>query len=302
MTVPPTQHLRRAIRLAMNGRGRVEPNPMVGCVIVTRRPRHRRGLPPAVRRPPRRAERPGRLHRIAGRGDGLRHARAVLPHGQEDAAVRPAADRRAGGAGRRRLPRPQPVRERRRRADAPRRRRRGGRAGAGGRVQAVDRGVPEARWRIVAALHDPEVGGVGRPHGSPEAAADGSRSAIRRPRASCKISALAADGILVGINTVLNDDPTLLPRGLPVPERYRRFILDTHLRTPADSHLVRSVNQSDVVVLSAWTRRPVVPGAESGPWSSEELMSGTRSTTWTGGCYPKATGTSRIWLVAATLT
>jgi diaminohydroxyphosphoribosylaminopyrimidine deaminase/5-amino-6-(5-phosphoribosylamino)uracil reductase len=28
------QYLRRAIRLAMNGRGRVEPNPMVGCVIV----------------------------------------------------------------------------------------------------------------------------------------------------------------------------------------------------------------------------------------------------------------------------
>src|SRR5437763_505869 len=28
------EYLRRAIRLAMNGRGRVEPNPMVGCVIV----------------------------------------------------------------------------------------------------------------------------------------------------------------------------------------------------------------------------------------------------------------------------
>src|SRR3954465_8703884 len=26
--------IRRALRLAMNGRGRVEPNPMVGCVIV----------------------------------------------------------------------------------------------------------------------------------------------------------------------------------------------------------------------------------------------------------------------------
>src|SRR3982750_4730898 len=26
--------LRRAIRLAMNGRGRVEPNPMVGCIIA----------------------------------------------------------------------------------------------------------------------------------------------------------------------------------------------------------------------------------------------------------------------------
>src|SRR5918992_560252 len=28
------QWMRRALRLAMNGRGRVEPNPMVGCVIV----------------------------------------------------------------------------------------------------------------------------------------------------------------------------------------------------------------------------------------------------------------------------
>src|SRR2546421_115992 len=27
-------YMSRAIRLAMNGRGRVEPNPMVGCVIV----------------------------------------------------------------------------------------------------------------------------------------------------------------------------------------------------------------------------------------------------------------------------
>jgi diaminohydroxyphosphoribosylaminopyrimidine deaminase/5-amino-6-(5-phosphoribosylamino)uracil reductase len=31
------QFMRRAIRLAMNGRGRVEPNPMVGCVIVKER-------------------------------------------------------------------------------------------------------------------------------------------------------------------------------------------------------------------------------------------------------------------------
>ena len=30
----PAHPLRRAIRLAMNGRGGVEPNPMVGCVIT----------------------------------------------------------------------------------------------------------------------------------------------------------------------------------------------------------------------------------------------------------------------------
>src|SRR5256714_3438527 len=37
MPAPPEldqQFMHRAIRLAMNGRGRVEPNPMVGCVIV----------------------------------------------------------------------------------------------------------------------------------------------------------------------------------------------------------------------------------------------------------------------------
>src|SRR5581483_11984816 len=38
MTAPPTSDntsfMRRALRLAMNGRGGVEPNPMVGCVIV----------------------------------------------------------------------------------------------------------------------------------------------------------------------------------------------------------------------------------------------------------------------------
>src|SRR5881398_53598 len=31
---PDETFMRRAIRLAMNGRGAVEPNPMVGCVIV----------------------------------------------------------------------------------------------------------------------------------------------------------------------------------------------------------------------------------------------------------------------------
>jgi diaminohydroxyphosphoribosylaminopyrimidine deaminase/5-amino-6-(5-phosphoribosylamino)uracil reductase len=34
MSEPDTQYLRRAIRLAMNGRGSTEPNPSVGCVIV----------------------------------------------------------------------------------------------------------------------------------------------------------------------------------------------------------------------------------------------------------------------------
>src|SRR5213083_2337441 len=34
MSETDEHYLRRAIRLAMNGRGRVEPNPMVGCVLL----------------------------------------------------------------------------------------------------------------------------------------------------------------------------------------------------------------------------------------------------------------------------
>ena len=34
MNATDADHLRRAIRLAMNGRGSVEPNPSVGCVLV----------------------------------------------------------------------------------------------------------------------------------------------------------------------------------------------------------------------------------------------------------------------------
>ncbi len=34
MSETDEHYIRRAIRLAMNGRGRVEPNPMVGCELV----------------------------------------------------------------------------------------------------------------------------------------------------------------------------------------------------------------------------------------------------------------------------
>ncbi len=275
---PPTRrHLRRAIRLAMNGRGRVEPNPMVGCVIVKRRPRHRRGLPPAVRRPPRRAERAGRLHRVARRGDGVRHARAVLPHGQEDAAVRPAADRRAGRPRRRRLPRPQPGRQRRRRADAPRGRRRSGRAGAGGGVRAVDRGVPEPAKRGGTAIPNAEVGRVGRPvrgrrWRSPVADQQPGLIASRStaPVAQRRTSRRDQHGSERRPHAAPAED-------LRCPRARRRIVLDTHLRTPVDSQLVRTSIGAPVVGAVRSGRRQTAP-ERNGHWSTTGSKSATRPT------------------------
>ena len=85
--------MRAALALARRGVGNTWPNPSVGCVIVKRRPggrpgRHRAGRPAA-----RRDRGPGDGGRGGAGGDGLRHARTLLPLGP-DAALHRRADRR----------------------------------------------------------------------------------------------------------------------------------------------------------------------------------------------------------------
>ena len=70
------------------------------------------------------------------------------------------------------------------------------------------------------------------------------------------------DGVLVGISTVLSDDPLLTDRsgGRRPRGPLTRIVLDSHLRLPADSQLVASVSEASVLVasvrgsgaLSAW--------------------------------------------------
>jgi diaminohydroxyphosphoribosylaminopyrimidine deaminase/5-amino-6-(5-phosphoribosylamino)uracil reductase len=57
-----------------------------------------------------------------------------------------------------------------------------------------------------------------------------------------------ADAVITGVNTVLQDDPHLTDRsGLPRRRPLLRVVLDSGLRTPLDSKLVRAA-QDDLVV------------------------------------------------------
>lgn len=60
----------------------------------------------------------------------------------------------------------------------------------------------------------------------------------------------SSDAILTGIGTVLADDPQLTDRsGLPRRRPLLRVVLDTHLRIPSSSQLVRSANH-DLLILT----------------------------------------------------
>jgi diaminohydroxyphosphoribosylaminopyrimidine deaminase/5-amino-6-(5-phosphoribosylamino)uracil reductase len=84
------------------------------------------------------------------------------------------------------------------------------------------------------------------------------------PAARAEVQRLrhASDAILTGIGTVLADDPALTDRSGQARRRpLLRVILDTHLRIPLNSQLVRSGNSargkvSDLLILTAPTASP----------------------------------------------
>ncbi len=73
-----------------------------------------------------------------------------------------------------------------------------------------------------------------------------------------------AQAILVGINTVIADDPLLTARP-GKGKKAVRIVMDSHLRTPADSQLVATANKCPVIVYTSQN------AVQANPHAAEEL-------------------------------
>ena len=238
--------MRQAMELARLGRGRVEPNPMVGCVIV-------------------------KAGRVIGRGY---HTAFGQPHA-EPSALAACAESPAGAAAivtlepcchtNKKTPPcvptliaagishvivgtldPNPAVS----GNGISQLRQAGVQVTLGILEAPCRQLI-APWVAVTQLRRPYItlkwaesadGLVAGSHGRPvRISSPAASAAVHRLRSMC-------DGILVGINTVLADDPMLTARdvaGAPAaqPRTLTRIILDRDLRTPLTCRLVQSAGQ-----------------------------------------------------------
>lgn len=240
-------HMRRAMALAGRGRGRVEPNPMVGCVLA-RGSRaisegfHRRfGGPHAEVEALRSADESVRgatayvtLEPCDHDGKTPPCTEALIASGIRQVVVAmkdPGAE--VAGRGFRRL-----------RA-----------AGIDVRVGCLRR---EARALNAAYLTLVEQG---RPRVLLKWAQSFDGRLTTPEGVSRRISGAAADrwvhrlrgrvdGIMIGVRTALADDPRLTARGVAVRRVATRIVLDSHLRTDPNCKLVRSAGRIPTLIMT----------------------------------------------------
>ncbi|HEY3243937.1 MAG TPA: bifunctional diaminohydroxyphosphoribosylaminopyrimidine deaminase/5-amino-6-(5-phosphoribosylamino)uracil reductase RibD [Phycisphaerae bacterium] len=244
------EFMRRALRLAARGRGRVEPNPLVGAVFV----RDGRVVAEGYHR--RCGEAHAEVNAIrAARGslagttlyvtlEPCNHFGQTPPCTQAllDAKVARVVaamgdpDPRVCGRGFDRLRR------------------------AGLRVElglcAAEAGELAAAYLTRACLRRPYVtlkwaqsidGKLATTRGQSHwISGEAARRLVHRLRA-------ASDAILVGIGTVLHDDPQLTARGVPIRRVATRIILDSQLRTPPAAQVVRTARQIPTLILTSAT-------------------------------------------------
>ena len=241
-----------ALALAGRGLGNVAPNPAVGCVIVQGSTIVGRGHTQPGGRP--HAERVA-LDRAGTAARGATAYVTLEPCGHHGATPPCAAALAAAGVARvvSALTDPDP--------------RVSGRGHAQLRAAGVqvDEGVMEAEARALNAGFLLRV-----THGRPWltlklaltldgriATASGASRWITGPLARRMVHALRArhDAVMVGVGTVLADDPDLTVRDIGAPRQPVRVVLDSQLRLPADSRLVRSAAQVPVWLCHTAPRR-----------------------------------------------
>jgi diaminohydroxyphosphoribosylaminopyrimidine deaminase/5-amino-6-(5-phosphoribosylamino)uracil reductase len=240
-------HLRRAIRLAMNGRGRVEPNPMVGCVLT----RGGRVIGEGYHREYGQSHaEPDALANCTESVEGATAYVTLEPCCHRNKQTPPCVPRLIAAKVSRVVvgcldPNPDVN------GNGVRQLREAGIAVDGPRLEPVCRQLI-APYVARSAYHRPYITmkwaqtADGKIAGS-----GGKRLQISNPASSRQVQWLRtrSDAIVVGINTVLNDDPILLPREVrTVRKRYLRIVLDRQLRLPLDSQLVKSIARGPVMV------------------------------------------------------
>ncbi|MBV8780412.1 MAG: bifunctional diaminohydroxyphosphoribosylaminopyrimidine deaminase/5-amino-6-(5-phosphoribosylamino)uracil reductase RibD, partial [Phycisphaerae bacterium] len=238
--------LRRAIRLAMNGRGSVEPNPMVGCLLVKNGRIIGEGFHAII----------GGAHAepnaLASCTEDPRGATAYVtlePCCHTDKKTPPCAPRLiAAGISRVVIgcldPNPK--------------------VNGNGVAMLREAGIHVDRSPLESACRQliapfllreqsrrPYItlkwaqtadGAVAGANGKPiQITDDRSTRIVHELRSRC-------DAIVVGINTVLSDDPFLTARGVKTQRPLLRYVLDRSLRIPLDSRLVKSAEEFPLIV------------------------------------------------------
>jgi diaminohydroxyphosphoribosylaminopyrimidine deaminase/5-amino-6-(5-phosphoribosylamino)uracil reductase len=238
--------LRRAIRLAMTGRGRVEPNPMVGCVIVKDGRVIGEGYHAHFGGP--HAE-PAALANCTESPEGATAYVTLEPCCHTNKKTPPCAPRLIGA----RLARvvvgcldPNPevngngvamLRAAGIRVDGPVLE-----PAAKQLIAPFLKNVDESRPYVTLKWAQSADGKVAGSRGRRVQISDvPSSEVVHALRARC-------DGILVGIGTVLHDDPLLTARGPHVSRQLRRYVLDSRLRIPPDSKLVQTARKHPLTV------------------------------------------------------
>lgn len=102
------------------------------------------------------------------------------------------------------------------------------------------------------------------------ALADGTSQWITGPEARARSHEMRAahDAVLVGIGTVLADDPLLTARTVPLPARQPvRIVMDSAARTPPQGRLMKSAGIGPVVIATAGAAAPDLEAAGAEIWN-----------------------------------
>jgi diaminohydroxyphosphoribosylaminopyrimidine deaminase/5-amino-6-(5-phosphoribosylamino)uracil reductase len=246
-------HLRRALELAENGRGRVSPNPLVGAVIVRDGEAIGEGFHAelgdlhaeraALADCRRRGEDPAgatmyvSLEPCAHRGRQPPCTEAILEAGIARVVIGcDDPSEKASGRG------PGILRD-------------GGvdvEMASGGEATAARlliqpfrkharTGLPLVTLKLAMSLDGQTTVPAGE---SPWISGEESRQLVHRWRAE-------SDAIAVGIGTVLADDPLLTARGEGVVRQPLRVVFDSHARLPLDSQLLATLDESPLLIVAS---------------------------------------------------